>query len=98
MLDEEVIEGAEVICVFSDEHIDSIGRIKTVTRNEHGRIRRFTVEDLNGNLIGNSWSFPSSWDLLNKQGSKPAAKPLSLECPCGIHRADCTYHGIRGAS
>jgi hypothetical protein len=96
----ECIVGQKVVCRFGDNS-GRIGWISSIIWV--GSYPRYNVKDANGMPIGIQWSFITSWDLyvdpssiapntLRSASHQSSAKPMSIECPCGIYRSQCDYH------
>jgi hypothetical protein len=88
MLLSECRIGTKVICVSAGDYYGKIGYISDVVLSSMS-VDFYEVIDDKNKFIGSSWRFLSSWDVYKEE---IVSVPLSTECPCGIHRADCEYH------
>lgn len=102
MFDQDCKVGQLVICRHYSQY-GQYGHISEVRRDSDGMIIVYTVTAIASNHIG-VWTSLSSWDIVSAAMaallSNPKvtvtdlqiSKPISAECPCGIHRSRCDYH------
>ena len=90
MLNDECIVGAEIYYIGKKYHFNGLAKITKVVYSEDflSEVEYFYISDSLG-----YWNSDYAWNFEYLDQFKLSAAK-KVDCPCGIHRVDCTYHKI----